>query len=122
MPTNRLRDLTITEVSLVDKPAAPEARVLLFKRAPDDPLAHGKSLIEKCLDTIQHENWSSISKAEIEESLDHLAQARARVKGESYFVAYAEVLKTDDGARLYGGLEALRVEKMMAARRSDDAA
>ncbi|MFB3778336.1 MAG: hypothetical protein ACE141_12015, partial [Bryobacteraceae bacterium] len=71
----QLKDIEIDEISLVDRPANPGARVRLFKR--EDPLNSGKALIEKCLDAFESNDYREVTKEDFEGALDHLAQACA---------------------------------------------
>jgi hypothetical protein len=73
----KLEDLEIDEVSLVDRPSNPGAKVTIFKRG------------------------ETISKAEIEAMLDRLAQERADRSGEDFHQAYVKVLDSQWGKELY---------------------
>jgi hypothetical protein len=119
---NRLKKLLITEVSLVDEPACEQARVVLFKR---DDGGDSRDLVSKCLTSIAKEDFQAISKQDIEGALDLLARTRAERTGEKFHVAYSEILRTDDGGRLYSGLDQLRIQGLQresASTYGDDAA
>ena len=100
----KLLDLTIDEVSLVDKGANPGAKVVVFKRDSDA----GQLLVSKCLDAMAKEDVSKCSVEDFEGALHSLAQDHADRTGEGYHTAYAKVLHTPEGVQLYTGMLAAK--------------
>ena len=99
-----LRNIQLTEVSLVDSPANKGATVALFKR---DGTASGETDIAKLM--------SRIHKAgDVDTLLSDLAKEVQAERGGTHEQAYAEVLKSDLGARLFGMYDRLRAGEVQA--------
>lgn len=118
----KLTDLEVDEISLVDNPANVQARVLIFKRDGDAPAPEGDDLVCKCLGAIEREDLESISKADIEAAMDHLAEKMAAEKRIGFHKAYVQMLDTHEGMMLYAGLDGVRVAEMMNRLPTDPAA
>jgi len=114
--THKRTGLVLHEVSLVDKGACPGARVALCKRddgADATTSATKRQEMHRRMDAVQAQidaltkrdstmPVSDLSKSEnAEHQLRTLAKRRSEESGESYARAYTEVLKTDEGQRLY---------------------
>lgn len=105
---NQLKDVVLDEISLVDRPANPHSRVMLWKRdgsGDADPVSRCL-LVAKCLAAIEKADLSGLDPAEFEEALDALARERVQSSGENYHQAYSAILKSEAGKRLYRGLVA----------------
>jgi hypothetical protein len=98
---NKLTDIEIDEISLVDKGANAKAKVLLYKRDQ----GRGRDIISKCLDAVEKGDVSSLEPAHFEQALEQLT--RLHMKEDDtlcYHRAYCEALRTEDGSALYNGL------------------
>ena len=118
----KLTNLEVDEISLVDNPANVQARVLIFKRDGGAPAPEGDELVAKCLSAVEREDLESISKADIEAAMDHLAEKLAAEKRIDFYKAYSQMLDTEEGQRLYAGLDGVRVAEMMDRHPTDDPA
>jgi len=95
--TTMLKNLSITEISLVKRPANKEARVLVFKHAVSAPLTETKNVfsVEQTED-----NMTAFTKGEAD--LDALvSKRREQHEDESEAVAMARVLQTLEGKTCY---------------------
>ena len=118
----RLLDLTIDEVSAVDKGANDAARIELWKRdslrdrsldrsalpavRKHDCEESERELIHKCLEALDAGDLHHVTKRDFEESLDILAKRLSTQTGRTYAAAYSELLRADLGQELFAGLEA----------------
>lgn len=97
----RLRQLKISEISLVDRPANPGARVVFWKRDGDpdgDDVA--QRLAEATRAMIAKAERAGGAREDYEDRLDELAH-RMQQPGQGFAEVYCSVLKSDVGRALY---------------------
>jgi len=88
----RLSKLQISEVSAVDRAANPGARIVLTKGEAMDPISKALRMNER--DLIAFAKTDAISKAELSQVIDDMAQQR-RQRGETREIAYTKFITED---------------------------
>ncbi len=92
---NIMRKFVIGEISAVDVPCQEHARAVIFKRG-SAPLEERLESFGKVCVT----DWSA-ERASALQALQKLAEERAAAEGETVPTAYAAIMATPEGAKLY---------------------